>query len=61
MNSSKEFQCVDAVIPLYSADGQIFRRLQHSQPQTEAPTCSSSEISAISDSASSYGSDSSQL
>ena len=52
-------KCVDAVIPLSSADRQIFRRLQRSQPQPKAPTCSSSGISAISESASSYESDSS--
>ena len=52
-------KCVDAVIPLSLADRQMFRRLRHSQPQSEAPTCSSSGILAISELASSYGSDSS--
>ena len=57
--SQRVGKSVDAVIPLSSADRKIFRRLRHSQPQSEAPTCSSSGISAISESASSYGSDSS--
>ena len=33
--SQRVGKCVDDVIPLSTADRQIFRRLQHSQPQSK--------------------------